>query len=179
MTTIIPSLVLYVTIALVPLWMIPFHAAVQRLLAAIGLRVGVQLGGIVSAAAANLLLAVVVFRWSHELLRDDALDAAAGLVLMFMALNAMSFFYFQLINVALTSIHIAVVLRIYWSDGLSEQGLLNEYSSDQMLTERLDRLSQLGQIKEHDGIVELRSRIFLVLCQPIYLWRRILRVTEG
>lgn len=179
MKTIIPSLVLYVSIALAPLWMIPFHAAVQRLLAMIGLRVGVQLGGLVSAAAANLLLAAVVFRWSHELLRDDPVDAAAGLVLMFMALNAMSFFYFQLINVALTSIHIAVVLRIYWSGGLSEQGLLNEYNSDQMLTERLDRLSQLGQIKEQGGIVELRSRVFLVLCQPIYLWRRILKVAEG
>lgn len=170
------TLLLYISIATLPLWMIPLHGLCQRIFEVIKPDFGAQAGALATTALVDGVYAVVLIRGSSVFWPVGGVDVPAGLVFVFMAVNAMAFFYFQLVNVALTSIHMGVLLRIYWADGLSEEALMQQYDKSHMVTERLRRLTQLGQIEVRGDTVRLRSRILIRMSAPIYFWRRLLRM---
>lgn len=156
------------------MWMVPLHAGGQRLLNAFKPEMGVQAGALVAIAAVNAAYALVVLGWVLHGGAPGVLDVLAGAAFVGLAVNAMAFFYFQCVNVALTSIHMSVLLRVYWAGALSQDVLLSDYNDQHMVRERIARLLQLKQIDVVGGIVRLRSRTMVFAASPIYLWRYLL-----
>lgn len=171
---ILATLLLYFSIGALPLWMVPLHAASQRLLNVFKPHMGVQTGALVAIAAVNVGYVLVVLWWAVHGGERGALDTLAGVVFVGLAVNAMAFFYFQCVNVALTSIHMSVLLRIFWAGALSQHILLSDYNDRHMVWERIGRLLQLKQIEVGGDLVRLRSRLMVFAASPIYLWRHLL-----
>jgi hypothetical protein len=170
------TLVLYLSLATLPIWMIPLHGLCQRMFEVLKPDLGAQAGALGTTVLVDCGYAIVLIRGSSVFWPAGGIDVPAGFALVFLAANAMAFFYFQLVNVALTSIHMGVLLRIYWADGLPEEALMRQYDKSHMVGERLRRLTQLGQIEVRGETVHLRSRILILLSAPIYFWRRLLRM---
>ena len=170
------TLVLYLSIAALPAWMVPVHALSQRALRALKPNISVQVGALVTAAAVNVLYAI--WLTGSEILPRDGPDLAAGCLVVAISVNAMAFFYFQLVNVALTSIHMAVLLRVYWAGRLPELELSAQYDKAHMVSERIGRLVQLGQIETAGEFIHLRSRTLIFLSAPVYLWRHLLALAH-
>jgi hypothetical protein len=154
--------------------MVPLHAASQRLLNAFKPDIGVQAGALLAIAAVDVGYALVILWWVVHSGQRGALDILPDVAYVGLAVNGMAFFYFQCVNVALTSIHMSVLLRIFWSGSLSQDILLSDYNDQHMVRERIGRLLQLKQIEVEGGAVRLRSRIMVFAASPIYLWRRLL-----
>lgn len=171
---ILPDLLLYGSIGALPLWMMPLHAACQRVLTAIKPDFGVQAGALFTACVVNIIYVLVLVAWFWILPTPAAIDGVAGGLFVALAVNGMAFFYFQFVNMSLTSIHMSVLFRVFWAGELSKDRLLSEYNDRHMVSERLHRLAQLKQVELGDGLVHLRSRTMIFLAVPIYLWRRIL-----
>jgi hypothetical protein len=169
------TLLLYLSIGSLPLWMIPLHAICQRVFNAVSPGFGVQPGALLTTALVDVLYAMGLLLWVSALWpHHDKMDVVAGWLFVAMAVNAMAFFYFQFVNVALTSIHMAVLLRILWAGRLSQDSLLAEYNQEHMVQERLRRLTQLRQIDVRGERVHLRSRALLLMSTPVYFWRHFL-----
>jgi hypothetical protein len=176
---ILAALLLYCSIGALPLWMVPLHGASQRLLNVFKPQMGVQAGALVAIAAVNVAYALFVLWCAMHGAQRSALDTLAGVVFVGLAVNAMAFFYFQCVNVALTSIHMSVLLRIFWVGALSQDILLSDYSDEHMVRERIGRLLQLKQIEVGGDMVRLRSKIMVFAASPIYLWRRLLGISSS
>jgi hypothetical protein len=155
-------------------WIVPLHAGCQRILIAINADLGVQTGALLTAALVNVIYGFLFVGWFVASPPVHPIDLLAGGLFIAVTVNAMAFFYFQFVNVALTSIHMSVLLRIFWAGELPKELLLTDYGDRQMVSERVCRLAQLRQIELQDGMVHLRSHIMLILAAPIYLWRRVL-----
>lgn len=156
------------------MWMVPFHAGCQRLLTTTRPDFNVQASALLTAGVVNVVYGVVLAVWVVLSLPRTGLDAICGILFVALAVNAMAFFYFQFLNMSLTSIHMSILLRVFWAGEISKAQLVTKYSDQQMVEERLRRLSQLKQIEVRDGLVRLRSSTMIVLAVPIYVWRRIL-----
>ena len=167
------SALLFLSIGAVPLWMVPLHAVCQRLLQGFRRDFSVQVSALVAVVLVDLIY-VAALTFGRDILAADLPNRIAGWAFVAIAVNAMAFFYFQLVNVALTSIHMAVLLRINWAGCLSRQALMARYGREHMVDERIRRLVQLGQLERDGEVVRLRSRTLAVLSAPIYLWRRML-----
>jgi hypothetical protein len=171
---ILATLLLYFSIGALPLWMVPLHAASQRFLNLCNPHLGVQAGALLAIAAVNAGYTLAAFCWAVNGGERSALDTLAGVVFVGLAVNAMAFFYFKFFNLAHTTIHMSVLLRIFWAGALSQDVLLSDYNEQHMVRERLGRLLQLKQIDVESGVVRLRSRILVFTASPIYLWRHLL-----
>jgi hypothetical protein len=155
--------------------MFPLHIGCHRLLSTIKPDAGVQVSALIAAGVVDAIYGVFLTAW---LLAGpayhDGVDAIAAVLFVALAANAMAFFYFQFVNMTLTSIHMTVLFRIYWTGKLSLDALVAQYNDRLMVTERLQRLAQLKQIEVRDGVVYLQSQIMVTLAMPVFLWRRLL-----
>lgn len=167
------SLLLFLSIGIVPLWMIPLQVICQRALQAVKRDFSVQIGALITVVLVNFIYMGVLIYWP-ELFLSDHLERFAGWLFVAISVNAMAFFYIQIVNISTTSIHMAALLRIYWAGSISQAELLAQYGRKRMVDERVRRLAQLGQIETDGEVIWLRSRILLFLSAPVYLWRRIL-----
>ena len=165
---------MYCSIGALPLWMIPVHAGCQRVLTAIRPDLGVQVGALVAAGVVNVIYAVVLAAWLAAFRPVTRADILGDIAFVAISVNAMAFFYFQFLNMSLTSIHMSVLFRVFWAGSLPRDRLLSQYDERHMVEERLRRLAQLKQVEVRDGAVHLVSRTMIILAIPIYLWRRLL-----
>ena len=172
------TLLLYLSIGAMPAWMIPLHVICHRLLGTLHLQPSVQVSALVTAMIANALYGTLLFSLSSTFWSTSGIDVIAGVVFVGVTVNAMALFYFQLVNVALTSIHMAVLLRISWAGTLPLDKLLSGYDREYMLGERIQRLVQLHQMTFDGRTLRLRSHALIALSAPIYLWRRILQLSS-
>jgi hypothetical protein len=175
---VLATLLLYVSIGVMPVWMIPLHVICHRLLGTVHLQPSVQVSALIAAVMANALYVTLLFSLSSIFWPTSGSDVIAGVVFVALTVNAMALFYFQLVNVALTSIHMAVLLRISWAGTLPLDKLLSGYDREYMLGERIQRLVQLRQVTFDGKAVRLRSHTLIALSAPIYLWRRILGLSS-
>ncbi len=107
----------------------------------------------------------IIVAWLFEL-------NAYGLALI-ASLGCIGFITFQLINLLTTSIRLKLLNIIFHQKPNSEM-LLNLYSSSTFIELRLKRLTELNQIREINGEIQLISKVFVRLSQPVYWFRRLL-----
>ena len=86
----------------------------------------------------------------------------------------MGILYLDVVNVAETSLHMHLLLRIAWGERLSLDALVEQYSPARIVAERLDRLTALGQIRREGEGYHVADRTALRLAGVIDLWRRVI-----
>jgi hypothetical protein len=165
-------LLLAALIALSPAMLIA-HAIAYRVLAARGRRPTAHTSAITGILGCGgvLLAAVAVLGWQNglplgsvacQLLYSAAVTAATGIL------------YVDVVNVAETSLHMHLMLRMAWGERPSLALLLEQYSPDRIVAERLDRLTALGQIRREGDRYFVADRTTLRLARAIDVWRRVI-----
>ena len=101
------------------------------------------------------------------------------LVLVFFAAGAgaaMAILYLDVVNIAETSLHMHMLLRVAWGETTFLPALIEQYSPEHMVEERLQRLTGLGQVRrEGDGFF-VRDHSVLRIAAGIDIWKRVLKL---
>lgn len=102
------------------------------------------------------------------------LSKACALAYVVATYGALAILYLDAVNIAETSLHMHVLLEVTWSRHPSLARLLERYSAERMIGERLERLMALGQIRLSNGRYHLVNRSTLRLNRAIDFWRTVL-----
>lgn len=134
-------------------------------------RVGVS---IVTGAASGLVGTVIVLAINSSGAGTPAarLSMWAVAVVTFLAL---AFGYWAFVNLNVTSLRIRMLREMLHSrDGISQTDLMAQYSSEEFLRRRLERLKNSGQLSVGDGCWRLQSRTYLILARILAAFRAVL-----
>ena len=101
-----------------------------------------------------------------EVIGQLAYVAAAG--------AALGVLYLDIVNIAETSLHMHLLLRVAWAISVPRDVLVREYGPDQMVESRLERLTGLGQVVERDGGFYVGDRSVLRFARVIDAWKTVL-----
>lgn len=89
---------------------------------------------------------------------------------------AMAILYLDVVNIAETSLHMHMLLRVAWGETTSLPALIEQYSPEHMVEERLQRLTGLGQVRrEGDGFF-VRDHSVLRIAAGLDIWKRVLKL---
>jgi hypothetical protein len=168
-----PVPVLLVALLALPAAMLVAHAIAYRAMAAGGRRPTAHTSAITGILGCGgvVLAAVAIAGWSSEL---PLFTVACQLLYTAAVTVAMGILYLDVVNVAETSLHMHLLLRVAWGERLTIASLLEQYSPDRIVAERLDRLTALGQIRREDGRFFVANRTTLRLSRLIDAWRRVI-----
>src|SRR6266540_854551 len=146
----------------IPGLMFVCHIVAYRLLTAAGRRptahTSAMAGMPLSVAAVHVV--VVLAAWQHGLL---LWDVVAQLIYVACAGAAFAILYLDAVNIAETSLHMHLLLRVTWGERRSLQRLIEQYSADHIVEERLQRLTALGQVRHESERYYLRDQSVLRL----------------
>lgn len=162
---------LLIVLVLLPVAMFAAHAVVYRVMRARGRRPTAHTSAIMGILlCGGVLLAVVAGQaWQAGL---GVVTAICQLAYVAGVTVAMGILYLDVVNVAETSLHMHLLLRIAWGERLSLESLVEQYSPSRIVAERLDRLTALGQIRREGDGYHVADRTALRLAAVIDVWRR-------
>ncbi len=118
-------------------------------------------------------IAVWLVYLSHLTVKPDELIWAGvyGLIVY----NLLAYSYFHIFNMSETARRIRILYEVYNSKQLRESEIASLYSKDDMLTNRLERLLSMKQIKFSDNKYSLNSILLYYVAKVIIKgWGRIL-----
>jgi hypothetical protein len=166
--------ILVAALAASPAGMFACHVTAYRAMRAAGKRPTAHTSAI---AAIGMWLAVLLagglaFAWRAGM--SDPLSVVCELGYVTAVYLALAILYLDVVNIAETSLHMHLLLEIAWGDRPSLAGLIERYSADRMIAERLNRLTALGQVRFVDGRYYLGDRSALRLAKCIDAWRMVL-----
>jgi len=102
-------------------------------------------------------------------------DRLSLLGLSLVAYLALSFGYFNFVNMNLTSLRIRMLLELRDAGGdLSEERLASCYNTDQVIALRMARLIRGGHLVERDGRLTVGKRRFLFLARCFDVLRQVI-----
>jgi hypothetical protein len=165
---------LIIVLGSAPVGMLVAHMAAFRLLRAIGRRPTAHTSAIIGIAACLVGVLAVIGRLIWPLAAADLLSTACLLVYVVAVYGALSVLYLDVVNIAETSLHMHLLLEIAWGDRPSLARLIERYSPERMVSERLARLTALGQVRYVDGRYYLADRSALRIARCIDAWRLVL-----
>ncbi len=107
--------------------------------------------------------------------------AAASLVIAQLAYlagagAAMAILYLDAVNIAETSLHMHMLLRVAWGETTSLPALIEQYSPEHMVEERLQRLIGLGQVRREGAGFFVRDHSVLRIAAGLDIWKRVLKL---
>lgn len=154
-----------------PLWLAFLHPLLAFVLRKFGKDRGPQFNAILSMLTLNVIW-LALSPVLAEIVQVD--NYWAFLFYLLFTLNGMNVFYFQCINLSLTSLHMNILVTVAKAGTISRSNLLAQYNDQHMIETRLKRLVNLGQIEfvgaaQQD--VKLKSWLFIILSSPLYAWR--------
>jgi hypothetical protein len=101
-------------------------------------------------------------------------EAVGQLAYVAAAGAALGVLYLDIVNIAETSLHMHLLLRVAWAISVPREELVREYGPDQMVQSRLGRLKALGQVVERDGGLYVSDRSVLRFARVIDAWKAVL-----
>lgn len=122
----------------------------------------------------SILIVIYVFSLPGYYLWRTPLEAFACFMFVFLTLMGFAYAYFATFAISEVSLHMHIILMIYFSKSLSMDAIKKQYSKDYMLTERLQRLIELGQIEERDNRFYLSGNLLLVGSRIFDVWKMLL-----
>ncbi len=159
-----------------PLCLMFLHSALSFAARSAGYRVGAQLVAIYLLFLQNILFfAFIYLEIANVFEATTEIWLLNGL--LFININSMWFVYFQVfVNMILTSIHVQLLLQVFWGDSGDLRSMQESYHPAKMVDGRLDRLRKLHQISIENDIVVLKVPYLLWAARPLFWWRRLLRL---
>lgn len=89
---------------------------------------------------------------------------------------AIAILYLDVVNVAETSLHMHVLLRVAWGEKLTLDALVEQYSARHMIEERLTRLTGIGQAVQDGERYYIKDRSVLAFSRILDFWKRLLKL---
>ena len=154
-----------------PLWLAFLHPLLALLLRQFNWDRGPQFNAIMAMLAMNVIWLILALPLATIANVDSF---CAFLFYILFTLNGMNVFYFQCINISLTSLHMNILMTVAKAGTITRDALLAQYNDQHMVETRLKRLTALGQIEFTDAsqqTVRLKSWLFIILSSPLYVWR--------
>ena len=103
------------------------------------------------------------------------MDCACGVVYVLLAYNSLGFWYFNILNLSETSLHVHILMELLVEGRIRSSDLLKRYSAQEMIDTRIDRMIALGQLTERKGrYVVTGNATLLTVGKLIHYWRVIL-----
>lgn len=133
------------------------HVALCRLLLSVRRDMSRQKATALLGLAVNVPLVVVVLS-AGAAARWPATETAWLAAYLLLAYNAAAYAYFHLFNLGETGRRIRMLLEVAEGGG---DGSRESYSAEAMVRQRLERLRQMGQAREHQGHWRLEGRLLL------------------
>lgn len=96
-------------------------------------------------------------------------------VFVLVVFNAVGYAYFHVFNMSETARRIRILIEIFRHDTLPSRDLRGDYSPEQMIRVRLDRLVKMGQVsRTPDGLYNIDSRLLVTAAKAMRLFRGML-----
>lgn len=121
-----------------------------------------------------VLVGTSVIAWieARSLAETVSMLAFGGIVY-----NGIAYAYFHVFNMSETARRIRILLHVLTHDDVNAEHLREKYSPRDMVSARLDRLEQMGQIvRGPDGAFHIAGRLLLTAARVIRAWRQMLRL---
>jgi len=170
-------LILLLLLLASPLAICLVQALFSRLFRLLGLRVAPQILVLGIVAIGNVAILWLAWKWVFAALTGDWLSIACGLILVLSTYQALSFCYFNLLNLSETSLHIHILMDLLVSGPVPAAELEARYGVKEMMQTRVERMIKLGQLRRSQGDrFVANNRTLLLIGRLIHLWRRVLKL---
>jgi hypothetical protein len=144
------------------------HVVLARLVLSRRPALSPQRATAVLCAVLNLPMAMglLVWVWSAS---SSSLEAMLALMYSLLLYNSVAYAYFHFFNLSETGRRVRLLLDLL--DGRRLPALTDTagYSDHEMVSQRLLRLEQMGQIAQHDGRYRLKSRFLWLTGRLIHM----------
>ncbi len=151
------------------------HALMARIWLARNPHVSPQKATAMLGLALNIPLIVAVSAWGLRL-QVPVGELLLALVYAVLAFNSVAYSYFHFFNLSETGRRIRMLLQLQEGEQIVVNGQASPYSGEVMVSQRLVRLLQMGQIGETGGCYRIDGRFLLGAAKLV---RFIGRLTTG
>jgi hypothetical protein len=152
------------------------HLIISRILRPLGSdRVAPQILALGTIFIGNVPILWLAWDLALKDVCTGAIDSACGVAYVLLAYNALGFWYFNLLNLSETSLHVHILMELLIEGTIPSKQLATRYSAKVMVATRIERMIALGQITERGGRYILTGNtVLLTVAKLIHAWRRIL-----
>ncbi len=140
------------------------------------IRSGVVFSGQVLLVKCNLVINILLILSFLAFVVSDARFSSA--IYLMLTYNAFFYMYFHFFNMSDTARRIKLLLMIYTNQIERPEDLNDKYNSNDMLTNRLERLEQMGQIRFENGAYQLNNYFLVMVALLISLWNKMLHIRK-
>jgi hypothetical protein len=168
-----PVLPILLILAAVPFGIFASHAVTYRIARAADRRPTAHSSAL-TAIVAWFVVTVAIAAILVSTAQAPLASKACAIAYVVATYGALAILYVDAVNIAETSLHMHVLLEVRWSSRPSLARLVERYSAERMIAERLDRLTSIGQVRSSNGRYYLANRSTLRLNRVIDAWRAVL-----
>lgn len=136
----------------------------------------------------QLILFLLILFWNIPLLsvtfyltKGSGPEAIiSSVVYIILIYNGAGYFYFDIFNMSDTARRIKLLISMAISKRMKIEDAKEDYSVDKMISNRIERLIGMRQIREiEDGKFIISNKFLLLAANLVDLWKRFLRLKRG
>lgn len=162
-------IILFISILMI----FPLHIILNRFLLLFNIRLSPHTGVLLTILAGNIITQYAIWKLVLLYLISQANFVLWYFVYSLIVYNSFAFLYFFFLTTTETSIHFHIISQIFLHDGKISRGSFREkYNDDLMMQARLERLIDLGQIKESNNKYYIKGKFFLFIANVLSIWRK-------
>ncbi|MBI4680173.1 MAG: hypothetical protein HY753_02900 [Nitrospirae bacterium] len=118
---------------------------------------------------------VLLLLWHNVFLHfSTPNDVLMAVVYSFIVYAGFAYTYFHFFNMSETARRIRILYEIYKAAALSTHQILELYNTSAIITLRLKRLTETGQLSYIDGCYSIRGKTLYCAAAIVAFWRRML-----
>ena len=155
-----------------PFWVLVAHIAVARALRQVKRDLSPLYG--TAFVILDLYFIIQVLAWVFYLRHLPLQEAAFGCLYGTLVYGGLAFSYFQFFAMTETARRIRILRELHDKGPLTRNQLAASYGAEQMLTIRLNRMVELGQLEKEGDRFKVKGRLLLYVARITSAWARVL-----
>ena len=152
------------------------HAMLTRLMRILRRSVAPQLVVLGIVLLGNIPILQLTSNLVFPELNGGLFAEACCIMYVLLTYNALGFCYFCVLNVSETSLHVHILMDLLLSGHLRGDELSTRYNVSAMIHARVERMIELGQLRNQSGRFVVNNRGLLIVGRIIHVWRRVLNL---
>lgn len=127
----------------------------------------------------SLILTELLFNFPVLMIIYLINKTPVSLIYGFIVYNSLGYSYFHFFNMSETARRVRILIEVRLKKSVSSEAITKNYNCDLMISNRLKRLVELGQIKLHNNKYVLCGRLLLAGAVLIFSMRKLLGFEEN
>lgn len=158
-----------------PLILFISHIILIRTLNFFGIKFNLQLTLFLVMLFWNIPLLSVTFYFTKGYNLEIIISSGLYVIVVY---NCFAYFYFHIFNMSDTARRIKLLISIVYHNGMkTEKDIGQDYSTNKMISNRIERLIGMKQIREiEEGKFIIGNNFLLFAANIVDLWKKILRL---